>query len=680
MSPTLPANSPRFTFTCQSGPFPVYAFEGVEEVCKPYEFTVEFIAPLAALPLTDLPGTTADLAIVDKSGTPRLVNGLVREVQQLHTANRFTHYRCVIAPRLRFLDLITDHRIFQNLSVVEIIEKVLKEQGFSGSDVSFKLFYTYEPREYCVQYGETLLHFITRLCETEGIYFYFEHAQGSHTLCFCDREGGPPIAGEPALRFHPGSGHPADAPVIARLEYVESSGSNAAAYREWNFTKPRLNLAVSDSADTPAPAGMRLEQYRYPHVYQLIAQGKRYAGLQALRQATFSRLIRAQSDAARFLPTHTFSVYEHPRPDVNASWWITAVRHEGRQPGVLEHEAPDGRSLHYRSFVTAIPAMTRFIPPIRHPKRIVTGEQTAVVTGPEGEEIFPDKYGRVKVQFFWDREGGWNDKTTCWIRVSQAWAGARYGAEALPRIGHEVVVSFLEGDPDRPIITGRVHHALNMPAYELPDNKTRTVFKSMSTPGEENEKRGFNELRVEDRKGAEEIFGHAEKDVNIHVKNDRKGHIVHDRHLTVDNFSYSKVLRECHIVVEGPRKTVMKTEDHLTVHAEFHGGYKTKWLAKAGEEIHLESLMKAVLEAGADLTLKVGGSFVRLNAGGVTISGPTVKINSGGSAGVGTGARPLLPEGAIGTEEGERIRLDKLECALKLAKETNAGFVAVPAG
>ena len=642
-----PANSAWFTFRTQQGDFAVYAFSGEETVSRPYEFFIELVSRSSNVDIVSLLGTPACLSITDRSGGTRLVHGLISEMQQLHTANRFTHYRCTIAPRLWFLDKIRDHRIFQELSVVDIIQKILKEAGFTAEDYSFKLFYEYEPREYCVQYGETYLHFISRICEEEGVYFYFEHTESTHCLCFCDREGGPKIAGNPALRFFPGSGSRPDTAVIARLKLRHQVNSNAAVYRDWNFEKPRLDLTVKDQENdpekAPRPPGMRLEHYQYPHLYQLRAPGEKYAKLQVMRQLTFSKWVECQSDVSRYLPSYTFTVHSHPREEVNEGWWVYSVRHEGEQPAVLEHEAPDERSLNYRSHVTAIPEMVRFVPALEHPKSLVPGQQTALVTGPEGEEIYPDKYGRVKVQFFWDREGKWNEKTTCWIRVSQGWAGSQYGTMAIPRVGHEVIVSFLEGNPDRPLVTGRVFHALNMPPYALPDNKTRTVFKSLSSPGGG----GYNELRVEDKKGEEEIYLHAEKDVNAHVKNDWKDYVIHDRHATTDNFTYVKTKGETHEMLEGERKTEVFANDNLTVHAERHETIDDKWLVKVGDEVHIKAGTKVVIEAGAELTIRGAGSFIKLDASGIIEVGGKIKLNCGGSPGEGSGSSPVPPDPAM---------------------------------
>lgn len=647
-------NPQAFAIRMGGGDFGVYSFTGREAVSQPYCFDIELVSTFANVDVIGLVGQPASLSITDRSGGERLVHGLIREMRQLHTANKYTHYSISLVPRLWFLKETSNHRIFQEKAVPDIITEILEEQGFSGEAFSFKCLGSFEPREYCVQYGESDFHFISRLCEEEGIYYFHEHTGGGHCLTFCNMPGGPPIEGESNLRYFPGSGNLSDTSVIARLNLHGAIHSNEATYREWNFEKPNLDLEVNqkedDSEKAPVPAGMKLETYQYPHLYKLQGPGKNYAEIQMLRQITFARWIECESDVSRFLPASVFTVFQHPKPEANAEWWITEVRHYGEQPGVLEHEAPSDRGLQYNATVRAIPSQTRFVPPLRHPKNRVVGEQTAIVTGPEGEEIYPDKYGRVKVQFFWDRLDQWNEKTTCWIRVSQGWAGPAYGMMTIPRIGHEVIVSFMEGDPDRPIITGRVYHALNMPPYELPEHKTRTVFKSMSTPGEEEEERGFNEFRIEDKKGEEEIYIHAEKDVNIHVKNDWKEHVFHDKHETIGASRYTAIQGEEHLIIEKPRKIELKDEDHLIVHQDSHAEYKTKWLVKTGEEIHFKSGDKVVIEAGSDLTIKAGGSFIRLNPSGITIMGSMVKINEGGAPGSGTGASPACATQAIGVD------------------------------
>ncbi len=626
--------------------FRVYAFTGTEEVHKPYEFEIELVHESPNVDFAEVLGKSACLSITDKSGGVRHVHGVVRKFTQLHTAHARTHYRAVLVPRLWFLGLVTDHRIFQNLSATRIIEQVLKDQNFTGDTFAFKCFFDYAPREYCVQYRETAQHFISRLCEEEGLYFYFEHSEDRHVLCFSDREGGPRIGGESLLRFHPGAGTEVDTATVRSADLRQGIVSDSVSLREWNFQKTRLKLDAGqiqpDPVKAPIPVGMTLEQYHYPHLYQLKKEGNRYAGIELLRHFSLSRRVEGTADVSRLVPGHTFELHEHPRPELNATWWAVRVTHRGEQPQVLEHEAPD-RGMTYESGFLAIPESTRFVPAADHPKNRVIGQQSAIVTGPEGEEIYPDQYGRVKVQFHWDRFGTLNERTTCWIRVSQGWAGGQYGTMAIPRIGHEVIVSCQEGDPDRPLITGRIYNAANPVPYPLPENKTRTVFKSMSTPGIEGKPRGFNELRIEDKKGQEEIHLHAEKDVNVHVKNDWKEHVLHDQHRTIDNCSYSLIKGEDQQIVEQDRKIELLADDHLTVRGSSHSSIGDKWLVHAGNESHVVAGRKTVIEACTELTIKAGAGFIKIDPSGVYIGGTKVRVNSGGSPGRGAGARPLLP-------------------------------------
>jgi type VI secretion system secreted protein VgrG len=635
----LDANTPWFTFSMDN--FSVYSFTGLEEVCKPYEFEIELISHSDCVNIDILLGMSAHLSILDRSGGSRIVHGIIAEFEQLHTANEYTHYLCKLVPRLWFLDKNQEHRIFQNISVPDIIKTILEEHFFVYGSFNFYLFYKYEPREYCVQYGESDLYFLQRLCEEEGIFFYFDHTSSSHSLCFCDREGGSSISGESEIRFFPGSGQHQETSVISRLKNRRVITSNSASYRERNFLKPKLDLEVKlDDTEAPRYPGMLLEKYQYPHIYNTQSEGSRYAHLQLQRQQVFKNKIEIISDVSRFLPGKTFLLKEHNRDDLNRKWWVFSVYHEGQQPSVLEHESPDNRGMRYTSNALAIPETTRFIPQIEHPKKIIHGQQTAIVTGPEGEEIYPDKQGRVKVQFFWDRSDQWNENASCWIRVSQGWAGNRYGGMAIPRIGHEVIVSFLEGNPDRPLITGRVYHALNIPPYELPKHKTVTVLKSFSSPGENDKPRGFNELRIEDKAGNEELYVHAQKDINTYIKNDWKDIIIHDRHLTVKNEFFTQVDGEIHEFYGNQRKTEILADENLTVHANSHTKIGEKWLVKAGT--------KAVLEAGTEFCIKAGGTILKINAGGIFVDGSLfmcvpVKVPDS--------AKPQLPAAVAGVRE-----------------------------
>uniref|UniRef100_UPI00223F4D9D type VI secretion system tip protein TssI/VgrG n=1 Tax=Pseudomonas saponiphila TaxID=556534 RepID=UPI00223F4D9D len=287
--------------------------------------------------------------------------------------------------------------------------------------------------------------------------------------------------------------------------------------------------------------------------------------------------------------------------------------------------------------------------PLEHPKPRILGSQSAKVTGPQGEEIHTDAHGRVKVQFHWDREGQGNDKSSCWLRVSSAWAGAWYGAIAIPRVGMEVLVTFLEGDPDQPLITGCLYHKENVVPYPLPAHKTRSTFKTLSSPGGG----GFNELRIEDKKGAEQIFIHAQRDWDEHIEHDQKIRVGHQRHDTVEANSYSEFKAEEHLTVHGDRKVEARVSDHLSIAGSQHLQLGNGLFIETGQEIHLSSGLKVVLEAGSELTLKGGGSWIRIDASGVALSGALVNNNSGGSPGSGSGAAPLLP-GPLQAADGDK--------------------------
>ncbi len=498
----LSANKGWFTISVEGGPsFEVYSFEGREKLNEPFEFAAEVVSRDANIDLVGLIGCQALLTVADHSGGKRKIHGSIREAQQLHTGNVFTHYRILIVPRLWYLGQNQNHRIFQNMNVIDIMDQIFKEQGFLAQSVSFKFKEKYEPREYCVQYAESDLYFISRLCEEEGIYYYFEHRDDCHILCFSDASGGEDIPDSPGgpLRFFPGSGQAADTAVITRLNLKQTAGSDQASYREWNFEKPSLDLEVNsmeaDQEKAPAPGGLKLETYQFPHLYDLKGPGQNYSDIQLKRQITFARAVEGEGDVSRLTPGFSFGLFGHPRLDANAKWWLTEVRHRGEQPQVLAHEAPD-RGFFYRSEFVAIPYETRFVPAVAHPKKRIDGLQSAIVTGPSSEEVYVDEYGRVKVHFHWDRLGPRSEQSTCWVRVADGWAGGNFGFIQPPRIGQEVMVEFMEGDPDRPVITGRVYNAEKMPPWDLPSQKALSGLQSREFHGGQR-----NQLVMDDTSG-----------------------------------------------------------------------------------------------------------------------------------------------------------------------------------
>src|SRR6185312_3071394 len=340
----------------------------------------------------------------------------------------------------------------------------------------------------------------------------------------------------------------------------------------------------------------------------------------------------------------------------------------------------------YENTFTCIPFAIPFRPLMTTPRPVVQGTQTAVVVGPPGEEIFVDKYGRVKVQFHWDRDSQANADSSCWIRVAQSSSGIRWGAAFWPRIGHEVVVDFLEGDPDQPIIVGSVYNATEMPPYKLPDEKTKTViFKSNSSKGGG----GFNEFRVEDKKGKEQIFINAERNQDIRIRNDRYETVGNESHFIVKKDQLEEVGGDKHLHVKGDQNEKVDGTISVTAGQDMQEKVGQKYALDSGMEIHLKAGMTVVVEAGTSLTLKVGGNFINLNPGGVFISGTMVMINSGGAAGSGSGSSPDTPKDpkeADKAEAGEKskpppaapprapVTFSPAALVLKQAAQTGAPF------
>ncbi|EOU9436744.1 type VI secretion system tip protein TssI/VgrG, partial [Pseudomonas aeruginosa] len=519
----------------------------------------------------------------------------------------------------------------------------------------------YPEREYCVQYDESDLHFVQRLCAEEGIHFHFRHSAEAHLLVFGDDQTVFPRLGRPTAYVHD-SGLVADEPVIKRFSLRLASRTTRTTRRDYDFEKPRLLLEAGNRPAADAPAEPDLEDYDYPGRFVDRQRGKLLNQRALERHRADRRLGEGVSDQPLLVSGHFLEIAEHPRAEWNDLWLLSEVFHEGKQPQVLEENVTSDTSAStddfqqgYRNRFLATPWEVFFRPPLEHPKPRVLGSQTAVVTGPPGEEIHCDRYGRVRVQFHWDREGQGDDKSSCWLRVASGWAGNGYGGIVIPRVGMEVLVDFLEGDPDQPLVSGCVYHAAHPVPYELPANQTRSVFKSLSSPGGG----GYNELRIEDRKGQEQIFVHAQRDWDENIEHDQKIRVGHERHDTVEANSYSEFKAEEHHTVHGERKVELKADDHLTVGDSQHVKLGRAYLAKAGREIHLKAGQKMVIEADSELTVKAGGSFIRLDASGIAISGPLARINAGGAPGSGSGIAikmPLTPGAADADVAGRPLQ------------------------
>ncbi|MCL6309632.1 type VI secretion system tip protein TssI/VgrG [Pseudomonas syringae] len=634
-----PANQTHFALTIEglSNDLQVLALQGREAISQPFLFEVDLVSEQPSLDLETLLHKPAFLQLSpDGSG----IHGQIYRASQGDSGKRLTRYAVTLRPQLAYLAHRTNQRIFQNLTVPKIIGMVLEEHGIQSNAYEFKVGTIYPERIYCVQYDESDLHFVQRLCEEEGIHYHFQHSTTGHTLVFGDDQTVfPKLA---PVAYQQDSGMVATDPVIKRFDLRLETRTSRTTRRDYDFEKPRLTLESENRGD----AIPDLEDYDYPGRFVDRERGKQLAKRALERHRSDYQLAMGKSDQPLLVSGHFLALTQHPKAKWNDLWLLTEILHEGKQPQVLEEsvtsdttDLKDDFHQGYRNRFQATPWDVPNRRQLNHPKPRILGSQNAVVTGPKGEEIHCDQYGRVKVQFPWDREGQSDDKTSCWLRVSSAWAGAMYGGIAIPRIGMEVLVTFLEGDPDQPLISGCLYHKENVVPYDLPANKTRSTFKSLSSPGGG----GFNELRIEDKKGQEQIFLHAQRDWDENVENDQKIRVGNERHDTVEQNSYSEFKAEEHHTVYADRKVEGRADDHLTVGANQHVKVGTGQFIEAGQEIHLSSGVKVVLEAGSELTLKAGGSFIKIDASGVTLSGPVIRVNEGGSPGSGTPAAPLMP-------------------------------------
>jgi type VI secretion system secreted protein VgrG len=603
-------------------------------------------------------GQAVTIYIQAPDGSQREFTGMVNKFSQGNRDVRFSYYYISVVPHVWLLTQKSQSRIFQQISVPDILRKV-----FNSFQVKYELQETYEPRNYCVQYRETDFDFASRLMEEEGIFYFFEHKDGQHQMIIADTpQSHRDCPGKSTIPFfvNVGSNENFIGAVSTFLSDYKMQTGKVTLW-DYNFQLPTNRLDLEQPSRFSFGDSQKLELYDYPGGYARKYDGIDKGGGEQSgelnkvfndRQSTVKKMMEsldaqvttatANSDCCSISAGYRFTLSNHPNAEANKMYTILTATHEAEQnPSYVSNE---GATDPYTNSFTCIlhgAGAPGFRPPRRTPKPIVQGSQTAVVVGPSGEEIFTDKYGRVKVQLHWDRDGQVNEASSCWVRVAQTWAGNKWGTMFIPRIGMEVLVHFLEGDPDQPIITGCVYNPQAMPPYTLPDEKTKSTIKTNSSKGGG----GFNEFRFEDKKGSEQIFIHAEKDQDIRVKNDCKELIKHDRHLIVENDQYEKVKKDKHLHVQGDHNEKVDSTMSLTVGQDLQEKVSNNYALDAGMGVHIKAGMTAVIEAGTALTLKCGGSSININSGGIQIIGsPMLMLNSGGSPTPGAGSNPEAPK------------------------------------
>ena len=571
--------------------------------------------------------------VVWQDGAPlRRFTGVVNEFARGDSGHRRTRYELIIQPPLWRLGLMHNSRIFQTQTTDNLVRTLLEERGIMSA--VFDLKRAPREREYCVQHRESDLAFVERLAAEEGWHYRYQHGSvdGNEQpgLILADHHGDAPRL-EPA-EYNGKAGGTTQQPAVFRFRYEQRVRAASVAMKDYTFRNPAYALMHEQSV---AALNQRqdYQHFDYPGRFKADASGQPFteAKLDALRNDASTA--HGESNRTDFTCGAKAELTEHNNPSLNRDWLLTAVTHTGKQPQALEEEGGSEPTTYHNTF-SAVPADKTWRPNPTH-RPLMDGPQIAIVTGPEGEEIHCDEYGRVKVRFPWDRYSKNDEHSSAWLRVSQGWAGGQYGFMALPRIGNEVIVSFLDGDPDQPIITGRTYHATNTPPYALPEHKTRTTLKTRTHKGE-----GSNELRFEDEADKEQIYIHAQKDLDLLTENNRTEVIKNDSHLTLENDRFSHVKNNDHITTDGEKRQSIGADCSQSIGGTLHQKSGSATLCEAGNEVHHKAGAKVVLDAGVEITIAGGGSFIKLDPSGVTLSGPGIKINSGGSVGSGSGVSP----------------------------------------
>ncbi|MDQ6628449.1 MAG: type VI secretion system tip protein VgrG [Pseudomonadota bacterium] len=492
------------------------------------EMQLGLVSAKSDLKPEDLLGKPVTVTVQLRNDAKRHFNGFVTRFGIGTRNGRYFGYQATVSPWLWFLTRTSDCRIFQDLSVPDIVKKVFEDHGVANFE--FKLFRSYRKWVYCVQYRESDYNFVARLLEHEGIYWYFEHGDGEHKLIMVDSQSAHDAA--PSCETLPFIEHGADtAPdtdCVSDWAFSREVRSGKFALTSYDFERPSTDLKVkAEQARSHAHADY--EVFDFQGDYIQTADGSQLVDDRKDELQTPFQSLRGSSNAQGVDVGRLLKLSHHPRADQNAQYLITGLSVNASVDG---YDAGSSAG-DYKCSFSAIPAAQQFRPTRRTPKPFVQGPQTAVVVGPSGEELFTDKYGRVKLHFHWDRYSKKNEKSSCWVRVSHPWAGKNYGGMHVPRIGQEVVVDFLEGDPDQPLITGRIYNAEQMPPWDLPANATQSGILTRSSKGG-----GYgnaNAIRFEDKKGGEQLWIHAEKNQDIEVEADETHWVGHDRAKTIDH-------------------------------------------------------------------------------------------------------------------------------------------------
>jgi type VI secretion system secreted protein VgrG len=608
-----------------------------EELGRPFRYELELLCEKNDLDLDKQLGEPVTVT-VETRADDRYFNGLVSQMSFAGMQDHLARYLVTVRPALWFLTYSSNNRVFQTKTVPEILDEVFQEHGFSHRE---SLTATYRQRDYCVQYGETDFDFVSRLMEEEGIYYFFEHKDGKHDLVLADSSNAhKAISGYEQVQFFPPSEGQREEDHISDWELSHRVETQKFTVASYNYEKPKDDLSADKKIEQEHGQKGK-EQYEYGQLFPEAKDGKQLSTVRAQEQQANYAVATGGGNVRGLSCGNIFELSNCPRDDQNISYLVIGATYELENSAV--ESGSDRGDASFTCHFSTIDERTPFRPQRSTAKAVVTGPQTAVVVGPDGEEIWTDKYARVKVQFHWDRKGKDDEKSSCWVRVAHALAGQKWGFISIPRIGQEVIVDFLEGDPDQPIITGAVYNDTNMPPYGLPDNKTQSGVKTRSTM--KGKAQNFNELRFEDKKDAEEVFFHAEKDFNRVVKNndtlkvgldtkdkgDQTIEIHNDRTATLKEGTDTLTVEKGDQKIDVKKKIDIKAGDELKIKV----GQSELTMKKNGD-VTIKG-MKLLFKANNSVTIKgaakveVKGAQVKITGDAKTdVKGPMTKVEGSG--------------------------------------------------
>lgn len=657
----------------------VQSMSGDEALGGLFNYSLELLSQDFELHFDQIVGQQVTVALELPDGK-RHFNAFITEFRYLGHTDRYARYQATLRPWLWFLTRTSDCKIYQEMKVPDIIKEVFRDNGMSHFED--RLRGDYREWEYCVQYRETDFNFVSRLMEQEGIYYYFEHFEDKHMLILTDDMGThKPFPKFETIPYCPPTGQMSvqEEDHLQHWGVTQSIQPEQYAIQDFDFKKPRVNMLSRSHlpGNHDYPIG-NPEIFDYPGEYVEPDDGFQYAEIRLEELRGQFEKVKAGGPCRGISAGCLFTLEDYPREDQNKEYLVLSVSHQINDTGYISSGGGSSEEL-YRCQVFAMDSLIPYRQARSTPKPIVQGPQTAMVVGPSGEEIYTDKFGRVKVQFHWDRYGKEDENSSCWIRVSQLWAGANWGAMHIPRIGQEVIVSFMEGDPDKPVITGRVYNAECMPPYTLEQSKTQSGIKSRSSKG--GSPNNFNEIRMEDKKGSEELYIQAEKNENILVKNSKTENVGNNETVTIGNNRTETVMMDETLTVNNNRtRNVMKNETVTVAMTRVHTvGINEAITIGAAQEVTIGAAQMITVgavqstEVGASQSVTVSGSQSVTAGGSRSLSvGKDYSINVGKDRNANIGAKDSLTVGKDWVvEAGDSITIKCGSSQLVMKKNGN---------